>query len=238
MECFWTTSDSTIDPNSDSHLLRNYVEKACNITSDSIVKIKYIVIRRSVIKKHNIIKAATHLYATQGFDGTTTIQISRDADATEPLLYYHFTGKDEIYISILTSIFDDYFARLKALQGKTETQFGKIENLFRLHFQLIAKMPDEMSLIVSNKPAKLNDPKNIYSKNTKNQKKRLKYYLSSCLKNGMQTGEFNKVPVKETTSILMILINGVLRQGIGSRKKLIDAIVEFLHSSLVANWKK
>ena len=117
-----------------------------------------------MIKKHSIIKAATHLYATQGFDGTTTLQISKDADATEPLLYYHFTGKDEIYTSILASIFDDYFARLKELQGKTDTQFEKIENLVRLHFQLITKMPDEMSLIVSNKPAKLNDSKNIYKK--------------------------------------------------------------------------
>jgi AcrR family transcriptional regulator len=94
-----------------------------------------------MIKKHNIIKAATHLYATQGFDGTTTIQISKDAEVTEPLIYYHFTGKDEIYTSILTSIFEDYFSRLKELQGKTATQFEKIENLFRLHFQIIDKMP-------------------------------------------------------------------------------------------------
>ena len=187
-----------------------------------------------MIKKHSIIKAATHLYATQGFDGTTTIQVSKDADATEPLIYYHFTGKDEIYTSILTSIFDDYFSRLKALQVKTDTQFEKIENLFKLHFQLIAKMPDEMALVVSNKPAKLNDPKNVYTKNTQSHKKRLKYYLSSCLKKGIQTGEFKKVPVKETTSILLIMINGVIRQGIKSRKKLIETIVEFLHRDLVA----
>ena len=100
-------------------------------------------------KKYNIIKAATHLFATQGFDGTTTVQIAKDADATEPLLYYHFTGKDEIYTSILASIFEDYFSRMKSLQGKTDTQFEKIENLFQLHFQLVAKMPDEMSLVVS-----------------------------------------------------------------------------------------
>jgi len=54
------------------------------------------------------------------------------------------------------------------------------------------------------------------------------------LKKGIQTGEFKKVPVKETTSILLIMINGVIRQGIKSRKKLIDAIVEFLHRDLVA----
>jgi AcrR family transcriptional regulator len=188
-----------------------------------------------VTKKHNIIKTATHLFATQGFDGTTTLQISKDADATEPLLYYHFAGKDEIYTSILTSIFEDYFSRLKALQGKTDTQFEKIENLFELHFQLIAKMPDEMSLIVSNKPAKLNDHGNIYTKNTQNQRKRLNYYLSNCLKKGVQTGEFKKMPVKEITSILMMMVDGVLRKSAKPGRKLVDATVEFLHSSLVAN---
>jgi AcrR family transcriptional regulator len=185
-------------------------------------------------KKHNIIKTATHLFATQGFDGTTTLQISKGADATEPLIYYHFTGKDEIYTSILTSIFEDYYSRLKELQGKTATQFEKIENLFRLHFQLIAKMPDEMSLIVSSKPAKLNDPRNVYTKNIQSHKKRLNYYISSCLKKGIQTGEFNKVPVKETTSILTMMIDGVLRQGVQSGRKLMDAAVEVLHRDLVA----
>ena len=187
-----------------------------------------------MIKKHNIIKAATHLFATQGYDGTTTIQIAKDADVTEPLLYYHFTGKDEIYTSILASIFDDYFARLKELQGKTDTQFEKIENLIRLHFHLIAKMPDEMSLIVSNRPAKQNDPENVYSKNTQNQMKRLKYYLSNCLKKGIETGEFRKMPVKEITNILMMMIYGVLRQSAKPGRKLVDATVAILHRNLVA----
>ncbi len=184
-------------------------------------------------KKDNIIKAATHLFATQGFDGTTTLQISKDADATEPLIYYHFTGKDEIYLSILASIFEEYFSRLKKLQGKTDTQFEKIESFFKLHCQLIAKMPDEMSLVVSNKPAKLNDSKNVYSKNIQNQKKRLNYYLSNCLEKGIKTGEFNKVPVKEITGILMMMIDGILRQNVSSGKKLMDAVVEFLHKYLV-----
>ena len=65
--------------------------------------------------------------------------------------------------------------------------------------------------MVSNKPAKLNDPENVYSKSTQNQKKRLKYYLSNSLKKGIETGEFKKMPVKEITNILMMMIYGVLR---------------------------
>ncbi len=95
-------------------------------------------------------------------------------------------------------------------------------------------MPDEMSLIVSNKPAKLNDPDNVYTKNIKSHKKRLSYYLSSCLKKGIQTSEFKKVPVKENTGIMMMMINGVLRQDAQPKKKRMDAMVEFLHRNIVA----
>jgi hypothetical protein len=91
------------------------------------------------------------------------------------------------------------------------------------------------SLIVSNKPVKLNDHGNIYTKNTQNQRKRLNYYLSNCLKKGIETGEFKKMPVKEITSILMMMVDGVLRQSAKPGRKLVDATVEFLHSSLVAN---
>jgi len=185
-------------------------------------------------KKDNIIKAATQLFATQGFDGTTTKQIAEKAGATEPLLYYHFTGKDEIYTSILISVHEEYFSHLKTLQGGTDTQFERIENLFKLHFQLISQNPDEMVLMVTSRPAKLNDPENVCSKNAQSRIKRLRYYLSNCLKKGIKSNEFNKLRTKETTDTLMILIDGILQQGAKAKKKLVDSIVSLLQKSLVA----
>jgi len=185
-------------------------------------------------KKDNIIKAATHLFATQGFEGTTTKEISVEADVTEPLLYYHYSGKDEIYTSILASIYKEYFSRLKELPKKTDTHFKKIENLCKFHFQLIKKMPDEMALIISKEPGKLDDPGNVYSKNSQSKNRRLKSYLSSCLKKGIQSGEFAKVSVNETASILLIMIDGILRLGPDWKNKLLDSTIELLRRSLIA----
>ena len=66
-------------------------------------------------KKRNIIQAATRLFAAQGFDGTTTLQITREAGATEPLLYHHFKGKDELFTHILSNAFAEYFDRAEKL---------------------------------------------------------------------------------------------------------------------------
>ena len=164
------------------------------------------------MKKNNIIEAATYFFATQGFDGTTTKAISDQAGVTEPLLYYHFTGKDEIYTTILEAAFTDYSKALKELNKDTKTAFDKIENLLTLHFDLVKKIPHEMSLVVSHKPSKLNDPEDVYDNQNKKHRKWLKSYLTRCLKKGVATKEFGKVPVKETANLIMMVISAILQK--------------------------
>ena len=187
------------------------------------------------MKKNDIIKTATRFFASQGFDGTTTKAISDKAGVTEPLLYYHFSGKDEIYTSILESIFSDFFQQLQVLKEETDTQFAKIENLFLLHFALVRKMPHEMALIRSPKPAKLNDPGNVYTKNNKQHKRWLKSYIGNCLKKGIDSGEFNPVEVAETTSIVIMMLNEILqKKDYQDSPALRKSIIEFWRRILVA----
>jgi AcrR family transcriptional regulator len=78
-------------------------------------------------KKQNIIQAATHLSAEQSFEGTTTFQIAREADGTEPLIYYHFKGKDEPFNHILETPFTEYSSRPETLEREPGNQFERIE---------------------------------------------------------------------------------------------------------------
>ena len=91
-------------------------------------------------KKQNIIEAATHLFAVQGFDGTSTLQIVKKAKVTEPLLYYHFKGKEDLFTHIFNATFQEYFSQLESLDKKTKTEFEKIENLITLHFQFVEEI--------------------------------------------------------------------------------------------------
>ena len=188
-------------------------------------------------KKYYIIDAATRLFATQGFDATTTIQISEEAKVTEPLLYYHFKGKDELYTSILASAFESYFSRLKELKKETATHFEKIENIIALQFQLVDEKPYESYLTISTYPTRLKDPDNVFKKNTKRLKSRFKSYFTDCLKKGIKSGEFVKVPVDGTVNMLTLLIKEILRQQNFSRKtdkKTIQSVIDFCRRSLVA----
>ena len=127
--------------------------------------------------------------------GQRHLQIAREAKVTEPLIYYHFEGKDDLFTHIVRNGFEAYFARLESLNQKTSTQFEKIENLFTLHFDFIKERPDEIYLVVSACPAKLKDAQHVCTQKLDKQRKWLTSYLKKCIKEGMASGEFKKMPV-------------------------------------------
>ena len=187
-------------------------------------------------KKQDIVQAATWLFAEQGFDGTTTLQISKEAGITEPVIYYHFKGKDELFTNIITSTFETFFAHLDDLPEKTDTEFEKIENLIALHFDIVRKMPDDIYLAVSACPARLKDPDDICRKSIQEVRRRLNNYLTRCLETGMAIGEFHTVPVDATVNLIVAMLNGLIRQrGLKFKevKGLKETTVEFCRRSLV-----
>jgi AcrR family transcriptional regulator len=87
-------------------------------------------------RKQDIIQAASRLFAEQGFEGTTTLRSAREAGVTEPLISYHFKGKDEISSYILETSFKEYFSRL------TDPEHICTKNVQRQRDQLKAYLED------------------------------------------------------------------------------------------------
>lgn len=187
-------------------------------------------------KKQNIIETATKLFASQGFDGTTTLQIAREAGVTEPLIYYHFEGKDDLFTHIIEHGFKVYLERLDSLKLETAYQFEKIEKLVEVHFNFVREMPDEIYLFFSTCPAKLKDKSHVCSKKFQKQRRWLDAYLTSCIEKGVKTGEFYPIPIKETVSLLFALISGIVRQRglqLNTLKGMRITTIEFCRRSLV-----
>lgn len=163
-------------------------------------------------KRKNLVKTAIRLFADQGYDGTTTLQISREAGVTEPLIYYHFRGKEELFTHILGEAFDTYYARLQSLENDTETEFSKIEKLIRLNQQLVEEMPRRLRLILSACPARIKDPDHICRSKIHSIFNWHYDFLTRSLSRGIETGEFIKIPVEETANLLICLLNGLSRR--------------------------
>jgi len=188
-------------------------------------------------KKHQILNAAAKLFATQGFDGTTTLQIATEAHVTEPLIYYHFKGKDELFTSILQSAFEKYFSRLDDLPLPTVIQFEQIENLINLHFAIIDEMPNETFLVMNTCPAKLNDPDHVCRANIDRQKEWLTEYLTHCLEEGIDRKEFIELSIAPTVELLLGVISGITRRRalkLDSNRQVRAATIDFCRRALQA----
>ena len=57
---------------------------------------------------------------------------------TEPLIYYHFEGKEALYTLIVKSSFERFFSILDSFKYETEKQFERIEKLISAHFQIVS----------------------------------------------------------------------------------------------------
>ena len=149
-------------------------------------------------KRQAIIESATRLFGSTGFDAITTLEIADEADVTEPLIFYHFGGKGELFTHSLELVFKEYFSRLDELPKHPSTEFQKIISLINLHFKVVDEMPDQMRLIVSACPAKLHDPNGICLKNIKRARNLVMDCVNGCLNAGIKNREFHQVPVSVT----------------------------------------
>jgi len=163
-------------------------------------------------KKNKIIATSTKLFAVQGFDNTTTLQIAKESGVTEPLLYYHFKGKEEIFTDIIKRIFDEYSSLIASLPTNTQTEFEKVSNLFKLHIAIAENRPHDGRLILANCPSKLKIDRHICHEVIEQQQEMVTSYLRDCLNRGNASGEFDAHPVDDLVIVILCLINGILRK--------------------------
>lgn len=170
-------------------------------------------------KKNKILTTSTKLFAVHGFDNTTTLQIAKESGVTEPLLYYHFTGKEEIFTDIIRRIFEEYSEMIANLPEHTENEFEKISNLIELHLTLADTRPNDGRLIMANCPSKLKNDRHICQQIIYKQQEMLTSYLRDCLNKGNASGEFDAHPVDDIIIVILCLINGILRKKLLGKKE-------------------
>ncbi len=68
-------------------------------------------------RKAQILSTAAKLFAQQGYEGTKTSQIAREAGVNEAIIFRHFTNKEELYWAVLSEISTSnrWSERLKAI---------------------------------------------------------------------------------------------------------------------------
>jgi AcrR family transcriptional regulator len=96
--------------------------------------------------QERIVEAAVHLFAHQGFSGTTTREIARLADVNETSLFRHFATKQKLFWAALQSRLRNLRIR-KELQDSLSSQADP-ELVFPLIIELILEVSTYQSELI------------------------------------------------------------------------------------------
>ena len=188
-------------------------------------------------KKETIFKTDIRLFAAQGYEATTTLQIAREVGVTEPAVFYHFKSKSVFFSTVLEEASKVYFNRIDALDLDTPTAFESLAALIRIHFSIVIEEPDFMRILLRTCPARLEDPDKTCVTVYRKARKRLKASKKKILEEGTTTGEFNPMDIDATANMLIAMLNGLMRQqvaGLDALEGVEGATIEFCRKALIA----
>jgi AcrR family transcriptional regulator len=141
-------------------------------------------------RRDKILDAAISLFSLQGFSGTTTLQIAKAAGVTEPLIYYYYKDKDELFNQILAQVLSACIERLEVIESLDIAPFDKIEALIHEHVAIVDDMSDGIRLVVRSCPARLHDPDDICRQVYLNARTKMKTIIEDSLRQGVEAGVF------------------------------------------------
>jgi len=82
-------------------------------------------------RREQLIEVATRLFAQRGYEATTTAAIAEAAGVTEPILYRHFAGKQDLFIAIVRRMSEQTLSQWRALIDGTDDPAEQIRIIAR-----------------------------------------------------------------------------------------------------------
>lgn len=84
----------------------------------------------SISTQERILQVASKLFMSQGYGATSTRMIADEADITQPNLYYHFSGKEELFVASYRHVSKQAAEHLRAIV-QSDDNLGPEEHLQR-----------------------------------------------------------------------------------------------------------
>ena len=97
--------------------------------------------------KRQILRAAMKLFSEQGLDATSIRDIARESGYTNPALYKHFAGKEELALHLFETCHRRLWTKCKAALDAADSFDDKLEAYIGQVLALVDEHPDAMAFL-------------------------------------------------------------------------------------------
>ncbi len=98
-------------------------------------------------RRNNIIDAAIRLFAQKGFVDAAISDVAEEADVVATAIYYHFSGKEELYSACVTRVFESISEVADQARSSTGLDEPDLSPVIDAVWSWIDEHPDEAALL-------------------------------------------------------------------------------------------
>lgn len=158
-------------------------------------------------KRTSILNAAEKLFASQGFEGTSTRQIATEAGANMSMINYYFGSKEGVFMEIMSNRIKGFSLALTSIEAE---DLNQLEKLMMVIDQYTRRILDNIAfhkmmhreLSLSQRPEMYDKLKQAMSGNL--------MIIERIINEGIAQGEFRSVDVRMVIASIMGTITNVV----------------------------
>ena len=187
-------------------------------------------------KKEAILKAATELFAQNGYNGTSTAEIAERAEVAHGTVFHHFQNKENLLVEIGFSTMGGFVEGHRNLDLSGGTGWDALERSIRFHFDYFHRNFQAVYVLIREMHRVLDEETCCGStEQFKSGIEEIATARHAILERGQADGSIRPCNVDETALVIDSLLSGVIHgsaKGLVQIPDLTDAAVEFCARSL------
>ncbi|HUL29486.1 MAG TPA: TetR/AcrR family transcriptional regulator, partial [Thermodesulfobacteriota bacterium] len=103
----------------------------------------------SMSNKENILEAATILFASKGFDGTSVRDIAQKVGLSVPGMFHYYSSKEEILYEIMTLFMDTAYQKIMEIYGVDIDPTDKLSEICKFYVEQYAGHKHQLTILAS-----------------------------------------------------------------------------------------
>ena len=149
-----------------------------------------------------IMEAATARIDKHGIQNLTIKNLAADIGLSEPALYRHFKGKNEILLSLLNYFISEMKNRIKGIEKNPDDSVSdELREIFKSQLEAFTKKPAIVSVIFAESIFHFDDDLRIKVTEIMDL---MHNYVSANIKKGQESGEYGKLINASTLTTIVI----------------------------------
>jgi len=169
--------------------------------------------QRSIETRRRIMSAAVKLFATQGYNVSGVAEICNAAGVSKGAFYYHFPGKQDLFVAVLEEWLAGLDAELERIRDVSGSVTESLLSMTGMMGEVFSQAEGQLPMFLEFWVQAMRNPE--IEALVIAPYRRYRQFFAGIIQQGIDQGEFADVDADMTAGMLVSMAVGYIVQGLG-----------------------